>query len=260
MNKTFFQNNGYLVVDKKTSGINIDLISNKIFKKLINLDFKEHNYIKKNSKSLSQLIDNINHLENNHSISSKIYKFIPTMVDMWSFSTQPKLIKLLKSLGIKSPTFSTVPCMRIDRPNENFFATPWHQDYWYSFISNESVTIWIPLLQIPKSMGRLIVLPKSHKFGLKKFNNAKNSNDPFVISDLPKKQLSNQKEVNVPYGSILIFNQCLLHKSGINKSNNCRISIQLRYNSFKKNDEILSSFEAKSTDHVINNQSHVLKN
>ena len=69
-----------------------------------------------------------------------------------------------------------------------------------------------------------------------------------------------QKEVNVPYGSILIFNQCLLHKSGINKSNNCRISIQLRYNSFKKNDEILSSFEAKSTDHVINNQSHVLKN
>ena len=36
-----------LVVDKKNSGINIDLISNKIFKKLINLDFKEHNYIKK---------------------------------------------------------------------------------------------------------------------------------------------------------------------------------------------------------------------
>ena len=258
MDKVFFEKNGYIILDQKNSKINIDSFADKIFKKLMIFDLNEFNFIKKKSKNLKDLLNNINKIEKNHKISSLIYKYIPTMIDVWQFSSQPKILKILKELEIPNPTFSTVPCMRIDRPNENYFATPWHQDYWYSFASDKSITIWFPLIHVTKKMGRLFVIPESHNKGLLSFQNTTNSNDPFVLSHKANYLKTKEKEVNVPYGSILIFNQYLLHRSGLNKSNKCRISMQLRYNSLDKGTAILSSFEAKSTKHVYDKQKKIL--
>ena len=46
------------------------------------------------------------------------------------------------------------------------------------------------------------------------------------------------KDVPCKIGDVLIFSQCLVHKSGNNSSNSVRFSIQIRFNDLSKKDGI----------------------
>ena len=155
-------------------------------------------------------------------------------------------------LGLHSPALGTVPLVRIDRPKEEKFLTPWHQDYWYSYASLDSVVVWIPLGPLTKEHGKLNVAINTHKNGEVKYREFVEGNEPYV-ADLDIKQ-EQTLEVEVNFGEILIFKQSLLHKSGYNQSDSCRVSMQLRFNEMYKQEFPFSSFVAKHSDYVKDRQ------
>ena len=52
----------------------------------------------------------------------------------------------------------------------------------------------------------------------------------------------------------MVFRQMLLHKSGQNRSNKCRVTLQIRINEMNKSNEPYSTFVCKNSEYVIENQ------
>ena len=248
-----FQDQGYLIVNGEDLGIDIKSLTRKIIKSLNKLPIK---FAKSNEKiDLIKYISHITKNETENEVSSKIYQFLPSLLELYQFCSNDKLLSFLSHLEINFPTLGTVPMIRIDRPKNEFFSTPWHQDYWYSFSSFDSVVLWAPLGEINKSHGYLKILPNSHKEGLIPFTENKNSNEPFTVdSNIDE---SKSVELKINFGEILIFKQTLLHKSGLNNSDQSRVSIQLRYNKMDSTSDIFSTFRSVHSSYVKNNQNNI---
>jgi ectoine hydroxylase-related dioxygenase (phytanoyl-CoA dioxygenase family) len=107
-------------------------------------------------------------------------------------------------------------------PNDPNYRFHTHQDYPFNNGSLNSLVIWIPLQKTEKKEGCLMVAPGSHK-KKKIFKTDKN----LIIKDDSK-----FKFIDIPceLGECLIFSQFLVHRSGINTSDNIRFSVQLRVN------------------------------
>lgn len=134
----------------------------------------------------------------------------------------------MQALEMRSPVIGVPPVVRIDRPRDSKFSTPWHQDYWYSFSEGWSLTAWAPLAPMDAAMGYLKVIPESHSLGLVPAKHYIYCNEPYE----PLKPIDESRsiQVEVRFGEILIFDQKLLHRSGENRSKQCRVSAQFRFN------------------------------
>ena len=207
--------------------------------------------------SLGELVDILYKNERENEFTSKIFEILPSTLEVYKFLSSSGIKLILEEAGLRNPTLGTVPLIRIDRPKDNFFSTPWHQDTWYSFSSPNSIVIWIPLSELSKDIGYLKYEEDSHKKGVRDFVLNEKSNEKFTLIDDPLKEKI--KEIKISFGEILIFRQSLLHKSGFNKSNKCRISLQLRFNDMYQEKLPYSTFKAQHSKHVINSQKEYFK-
>lgn len=249
-----FEKNGYILISDKEVNLNIKKLTKQIILSLkrINKDFNSSN----EDTDLIKFISEVTKNEVKNSVSGKIYEFLPALTEVYQFSVNKNLLAFLKKISIKLPTLGTVPMIRIDRPKNNFYSTPWHQDYWFSFSSLDSIVIWIPLGEISKNHGYLKIFPNSHKLGLIPFKFNENSNEPLTIKN--KVDESKAIEVQMNFGDILIFKQSLLHKSGTNVSNEPRVSMQLRYNKMDNKKNLFSTFKAVHTPFVTEKQKKLI--
>lgn len=201
---------------------------------------------------LGDFISAIARRERNNAVTSRLYQLLPTIPAVYAFATQHDLLRTLAEIGPAQPTFGTAPLIRIDRPGEKKFQTPWHQDIWYSFASDAAVVVWMPLGEMAAEQGHLVVMPGSHKNGTVPFRVYEEGHEPFTPCQTPDE--SRQQAVPVKFGEILIFKQTLLHKSGDNLSDRCRVSMQLRYNEMKGQPHPFATFVPKYSDHVVQQQ------
>lgn len=133
---------------------------------------------------------------------------------------------LISSFGYQLPNLELPPYMRCDIPVKEQSLFKQHQDYSYNIGSENSITIWIPLQNVSIDEGALLCAPGSHKMGVLKNKNG-------IIDDALNFDF---ESVSVKFGEALIFNQKLVHKSGLNISNNVRFSVILRYSDLKDED------------------------
>ena len=112
------------------------------------------------------------------------------------------------------------------------FRSPWHQD---AAVLNsrgqkltDMVTVWIPFTRTTIKNGCMITVSKFNKLGL--LNHISNSNGEVQIknSEIIDKHKAVALEANV--GDIILLHKHSVHCSLPNKSNNFRISADLRYN------------------------------
>jgi hypothetical protein len=190
--------------------------------------------------------------EGGANLTSSIYQLLPSLPTLWNFSVQDKLIEVLASSGLSSVTLGTVPVVRIDRPKTKVFATPWHQDYWFSHSAENSVVIWFPLTDLVADMGFLRAVPSPSNYGIVKFKEYKDGHEPF--EPVKKIDESDAIDLECSFGEILIFYQSLLHRSGDNLSNKCRVSSQLRFNNMNNQQFPFSTFVPKHSEYVIQRQ------
>jgi ectoine hydroxylase-related dioxygenase (phytanoyl-CoA dioxygenase family) len=121
------------------------------------------------------------------------------------------------------------------------------------------VTFWVPILKLDPDMGLMRVSPGSHKKGLVPFRQFEEGYEPFIVRDI-KKFTENEMEVMVKDDEILVFNQYVVHRSGTNLSEKCRVSIQLRYNDFATMNDNFSTFTPVHSKQVLAKQQELLKN
>jgi hypothetical protein len=187
-------------------------------------------------------------------ITPVFYDFFPQSFALLKLLCDNVLIDILNQLGVESPSPSTIPVTRIDRPKSTHFLTPMHQDYWYTLNSTNSVTVWFPIYECIKSMGYLIVVPESHTLGIVPFRKYENYEPFTTIESFDERG----KEVKIDTNEILIFNQKLLHKSGSNDDIIPRLTVQLRYNDIQQLKKQTPTFKPIHSDYVTSKQAELL--
>ena len=91
-----------------------------------------------------------------------------------------------KKSRYKKPVIASTPVVRIDRPKDNRYSTPWHQDSWYSSREQNSIVLWIPL-KMSSELGYLQV-EKSHKKGIVYFRQTKSKTELYEAVKDPSKE------------------------------------------------------------------------
>jgi ectoine hydroxylase-related dioxygenase (phytanoyl-CoA dioxygenase family) len=157
-------------------------------------------------------------------------KQVQHLISLHQLSLNPKIIELLRAIGLKFPNVSTRPVMYFNNPKLSkekvFHKVDAHQDWRSMQGSLNSVVIWIPLVDINKSLGALEILPGSHKLGL--FTD--HVHYGFGMVDLNEEQKKQLLPVEVETGDALLFSSFLVHQSGDNITDSPRWSCHFRYN------------------------------
>ena len=277
MNLDCFKKNGFVKLSVKDTGVNTKNLSKKILNEFLKLNFINYPTLSASSplkiKNIYEYINYIHRIDTknkNTRLTSGIYKLLPNLISLNQFVVSDNLLKIIKLLGkndyqieqeeskkykdkkkrlkVGGYTIGTVPLIRIDRPLDKKYKTPWHQDYWFSGISPDSLVFWAPLGYLDEKMGFLEAIPSPQDYKILSIKKYRGGNEPFE----PKKKVNENFKLilNCKFGEFFIFKQSLLHKSGRNISNKVRVSLQIRFNKFYKNKEIASSFIPKNTEFV----------
>lgn len=210
--------NGYEIFD--TNNIeNLDKLRNEIYRKFKNIfGLKErnpsigfnkfHKLIKKSSKDNLNLkrVKLIQEINKNKKLGDFIFHLF-----------EDQIIKLFGSDILVQKNINLVIQMPNDQnPSEIHRDAPLNSSY--------EVVLWLPLVDCYSSKAMYILDIKSTEKSIKYLKNNKlkwNNFENFSMS------LSKNPEVN--YGQALMFHSGLLHGSNINKEDETRISLNLRF-------------------------------
>jgi phytanoyl-CoA hydroxylase len=144
-------------------------------------------------------------------------RFLP---ELHALAADPALLALAPLAHISFPAFANRLILRVDMPSDDERMFRPHQDFVYNHGSLNSVTLWIPFQDIDASNGPLSVIPGSHLRGhLPQSNGLLATYGESAAIDVPMQA-----------GQVLMFSQFLAHRSGFNRSNGVRFSLQVRYN------------------------------
>ncbi len=156
------------------------------------------------------------------------------LISLHQLSLDTRIVNLLKEAGLESPTVSTRPVMFFNHPRlakqKVFHTVDAHQDWRSMQGSLNSVVIWIPLIDIDKSLGALEILPGSHLDGLR----TDHIDSGFGMVQLSDAENESIISVEVNTGDALLFSSFLIHQSGNNQSDSPRWSCHFRYNDLKE--------------------------
>lgn len=209
-----------------------------------------------NSNSFAELFDWCVSHEKSNAITRIFYELFSVNCSTVSLIADPYFLKASRDLGVSYPVPSTLPMLRIDRPNESRYLTPAHQDYWYSMLSANSLTYWFSIFPVTDAMGQLLVVPGSHVHGLLPIKKWTDEN-PFSLRD----EISMDRYVPVCLqdDEVLVFSQFLVHQSGANRSGKARLTLQLRHNDLDTLKEQTTSYTPMHSKYTVNAQKNWLE-
>lgn len=185
-------------------------------------------------------------IQNNPSLHGVVYdalKSLPSFLRLVSLQKNVDLATHLflgegggsSQIGIAARSYG----IRIDQPMDDVFRTDWHQDFHSHARSKKGLVFWTSLTDITQSMGPLQVLPGTHKAGprmlydyrddsLKQGDYTKTANAVKIEHIENIIANGNVVDVYTASGDLIVFDYHLLHKSGFNRSDKCRWTIQIR--------------------------------
>jgi ectoine hydroxylase-related dioxygenase (phytanoyl-CoA dioxygenase family) len=207
-----------------------------ILKKFLNKDFVTH--ILKSTEAIFQIQfdefgydgefkDNMVRLFNEHEdVFKNCGKLIQTgLIPLYQLASNPELISYIEELGIDFPNMCTRPVLFFNHPKlakeEVYYKTPNHQDWPSMEASLNSLVVWVPLVDVNKENGSIIICPGSHKNGVLPFK----TNGGFAQVEYEGESIQPELEV----GDIAIFSTMLVHKSGDILDDSIRWSCHFRY-------------------------------
>jgi phytanoyl-CoA hydroxylase len=221
---------------------------------LILKNFFDKNYIKNLRKSAERIFqiqfdrfgydgefkDNMIKLFNEHeSIFINCGKIIQSgLIELYKLPVEEKLISTIKNLGIELPNLCTRPVLFFNHPKlakeEVYYKTPPHQD-WSSMLSSmDSLVVWVPLVDVNKENGSILIWPETHKLGPQPYNtiggfaSVKTEGEPI--------------QLEMETGDIAIFSTLLIHSSGDILNDTIRWSCHYRFTNMLETDFIERGF------------------
>jgi hypothetical protein len=196
-------------------------------KAIFQIQFDKHNI---KGDYLSQMVELF---ENHLDTFINCGKLIQTgLIELYQLAVNPELIQLTKDLGLEFPNMCTRPMLFFNHPKlakqEHFYKTPIHQDWVSMLASDDSIVVWLPIIDLTLEHGPVIFYPGSHKLGplTGQIENGFAEVD-FDRNAWPKLQ------VPVNQGDIVVFSTLLVHESGQITNNQIRWSCHFRYTNMK---------------------------
>jgi len=114
--------------------------------------------------------------------------------------------------------------MSIQMPDDDSSLLPIHCDVW-SGDSPFEVVLWVPLVNCFDTKSMFIVPPKINAEVQEKLN----ERSSISSEDLFEEVKEHAVWINIPYGSVLIFNQNLMHGNRINQETETRWTMNCRF-------------------------------
>lgn len=155
---------------------------------------------------------------------------IQRLPEVYQVGSDQKLLDTVSTIGLDFPAFSTKPLIMLHNDqtdtSEGINKSPIHQDWRSIQGSLNNVVVWIPLVDVPREIGPVEIIPASHKNGL-----LPTEEDEWYAHVQPEYVDESQFEpVPVNKGDAILFSSFLLHRSGNNETDHFRISLQYRFN------------------------------
>ena len=159
----------------------------------------------------------------------------PALAALWS---HPRLLAIMQQLLGPDIAGHPVWNLRCKTPDNPLATVPWHQDTAYLTPGSERTfqpTAWIPFLDATGLEGTLQFVRGSHRAGsvfphhLEREQGGRSGSSWYLEvaeSALPQGEVVTAE---VPFGSLLLLNQLVLHRSTENRSERIRWSVDLRY-------------------------------
>jgi ectoine hydroxylase-related dioxygenase (phytanoyl-CoA dioxygenase family) len=214
-------------------------VSQKLHKKVLKYDFKKkYSYISKlRIPDLDQYFNT--RLPRDHVKKDSDYFATNSL---WNLINNKKILDVVEKILGPEILSSPVQNTRIKQPEKKLpkksifnglsGRTPWHQDA--AVLSKKGqrltdmVTVWIPFTKTTIKNGCMITVSKFNKLGL--LNHISNYNGEVQIknSEIIDRHKAVALEANI--GDIILLHKHSVHSSLPNRSNNFRISADLRYN------------------------------
>ena len=114
--------------------------------------------------------------------------------------------------------------LSIQLPKDKSSLLPLHSDVW-SGDSPFEIVVWLPLVDCFKTKTMYILPPTKYKKVNKIFLNKKNKSAKNLFNKI-KRDL---KWIDIKYGQVLLFNQCLPHGNVVNQEPETRWSLNCRF-------------------------------
>lgn len=221
-----FKSQGYLVLDDIFSKDELESFASAVFfvakneLERANIPFLEDAKIVKND------IIKLNEL----GLMDRYSEIISYLSEVARFHSHPVLRSCINQVlgrNKMAPLFLTNNNAIMTLPQDPDYTYTWHKDTFYTIPQSRYVQIWAPLIQ-PSSVqnGTLRICPESHLHGHKgqiKLNNVPNRHK-YIVGQSEVDKYS-QMNVEMKLGSVLIFDQGLIHRSGENNSGQVRYSL-----------------------------------
>lgn len=151
------------------------------------------------------------------------------LVSLYELYTHPNVRAFVEAIGITFPVFQTAPVMHLMSkslkvPNgyQGFGA---HQDWPTLQGSLDTVTLWVPFVEVDSDLFTLDIIPRSHNKGLLPY--ARNAH---IFEVDPK--CYDEKDY-VPMEAVpgdIVFMSCMaIHRSSLKGDDRLRVSTSFRY-------------------------------
>jgi hypothetical protein len=143
----------------------------------------------------------------------------------------PALQRVMKMVVGEQLLIHPKPIGRLIFPNCERLTVHAHQDYRFMGGDPECFTVWIPLHDCPVDVGPLQILEGSHRFG---FQNHEDEN--LHVPEIPDGAAVGDDWVRgrINAGDVLIFHSLTVHAASPNVSNRLRISLDCRFQDYKR--------------------------
>ena len=194
--------------------------------------------------------------ERDRAATRACYEVFPALPEVIALINAPVFKEAAKAAGLARPSAGTNPLVRLDRPSDRRFATPAHQDWWYSMLSDRAVVIWTSVGTLTPDMGPVEIVPGSHADGVAPFKAYEAGHEWFECEASPPDAAFTPTAPGPD--EAVIFDQRLVHRSGVNRTDQVRVSIQLRYNDLETAAAMTSTFTPSLSRWVLDRQAEHL--
>lgn len=175
----------------------------------------------------------------------RMYGAVQSLEAFHRFAHHPALRGLAHDLLDGEPLVYPLKILRASLPHDPNFITPPHQDYPLIQGTVDVLTMWIPLGDIPREMGGLRVLSRSHRLGFRRVRSRRGTGGVGVDvrNDDPRWVTTDYRA-----GDVLLFHSLTVHGSRPNMTDRLRLSVDFRY---QRVDDPIAEFSLRPHSHPL---------
>jgi ectoine hydroxylase-related dioxygenase (phytanoyl-CoA dioxygenase family) len=168
-------------------------------------------------------------LRENDEAFQEVYQSVQRLERFHTLAHEPHLLDIMRQ--VVGPTAFPHPLKiaRLSFPSNFEVSTPPHQDFPNNQGSEALTASWIPVGDVPISMGGLAVLRGSHRYGVLPLDYHPGAGNRQALIPLPMREALRWVTTDFRAGDVLLFPSTTVHASLHNGSDSMRISVDFRY-------------------------------